>query len=62
MRKGGVMLLLVLFLLIWQGLVHHNRYLSVKSRLCNFDHNLSNRKFIVQRFKKSLFFLCFAFH
>lgn len=27
MRKGVVMLLLVPFLLIWQGLVHHNRFL-----------------------------------
>lgn len=46
MRKGGVMLLLVLFLLIWQGLVHHNRF--------NFDYNLSNRTFIVKPLKKIL--------
>lgn len=58
MRKGGVMLLLVPFLLIWQGLVHYNRFLSVQSSLCNFDHNLSSRKFIA--LQKSLFCVCFC--
>lgn len=59
MRKGVVMLLLVLFQLIWQGLVHYNRFPPVQSSLCYFDYNLSNRKFIVKTLLKILF-LCFC--